>query len=586
MSNATPIRQEAPEHGSGLWRGSIVQRLRLISGLVLFVFAATHFLTHALGLVSLEAMNAVGAYRVVVTRSLAGSVVLATALIAHVALAAWSLLRRRSWTMPPWQWVQIALGFLIPLQLLPHIVGTGVAARAFGVRTDYSYELARIWTATILPQSLLLLAVWVHGCVGLHFWLRLWAGYTRALPVLFALAVLVPFAALAGVSVQGRAVAAVMADPTGAAALRAATRWPDAAAWEQIDAWDIDARFAYGAGLAALALTVGLLTAAALRRKRIAVRYVDGPRVWSEPGPTLLDISRRNAIPHVAVCGGRGRCSTCRVLVIEGAEHLTPPEADERRTLQAVAAGPHVRLACQACPTGSVTILPMLKAERAREIGRAGPMAGTERDLAVLFVDLRGFTALTERRLPFDVIFILNQFFAAVGEPIHAAGGWIANYAGDGVIALFDDAAGMGGACRAALVAAAGIDEAMIALNERLIAETRLPMRVAMGLHAGPHVMGSVGFGAGHPTAVIGLPMNVASRLEALAKQAGVQLALSRVVADHAGLDTAGLRMEPIEVRGLSRPLDVVFVPSAGALLGRLEANAAQSTTLDRVALP
>ncbi len=552
---------------SALWRGSVAQRIRLASGLVLFVYAASHFLNQALGLVSIEAVNAYDAVWTALTRSIPGTLVLCAALLAHAALGVWHVARRRSWTMPAWQWLQVGLGLLIPLQLLSHIVGTRVAASAFGIRTDYTYELARIWTATILPQSLLLLSVWVHGCIGLHFWLRVWTGYRRAKSLLFALAVLWPFAALAGVSVQGRAIEAAAANP----ALSAAATAPDKTTATLIAAWGADVRIVYAAALVLLGAGILVGTVVVGRRRTIVVRYADGPAVRTEPGPTLLDISRRNAIPHVSVCGGRGRCSTCRVLVIEGAGGLSPPAADERRTLTTIGAGPHVRLACQTVPRTGVTIMPMVKAMPRVDTRQPETTAGTERNLAVLFVDLRGFTALTERQLPFDVIHILNQFFATVGEPIHAFGGWIANYAGDGVIALFGNEDGMEAASRAALFAAAGIDKAMSGLNERLKHEMRQPLRIAMGLHAGPHVMGRVGFGASQPMSVVGLAVNVASRLETLAKQESVQLVLSRVVARHGGLDVTGLRAAPIDVRGLSEPLDVIFVEDAGALLERLE---------------
>lgn len=561
----------------GLWHGSVPQKVRLVSGLVLFAFAATHFINHALGLVSLQAMLALEEVRTAVTRSGPGTLVLLGALLAHAALGLWSALRRRSWTMPVGDWVQVALGIAIPVLLLPHIVSTRIAAALFGVRTDYPYELAHIWPMRMLDQSVLLLLVWAHGCIGIHFWLRSSDVYARIRPVLYALAVLVPFAALAGVSVQGRDVEATMADPQGAAALKAATAWPTAAEAGTLALVSDRTKLGYGLAVVAFAIVAGGLLLLARRRRHIEVRYVGGPVVRTEPGTTLLDVSRRHGVPHLSVCGGRGRCSTCRVQVMNAGAGVPPPSAAERKTLRAIGAGPHVRLACQTVPIGAVTIMPLLKAHAASLAAGTGPGAqagdGVERDLAVLFVDLRGFTALTERKLPFDVIYILNQFFSTVGQPVVDCGGWIANYAGDGLIALFGDDKGIDGACRAALLACVQIDRAMSSLSERLLQETRTPLRIAMGLHAGPHVMGRVGFGAAQPMSVVGLAINVASRLEGLAKQHGVQLALSGTVARFGGLDTRGFRTEPIEVRGLSEPLDVVLVAAAGDLVIRLGAS-------------
>ncbi|MBV9740636.1 MAG: adenylate/guanylate cyclase domain-containing protein, partial [Hyphomicrobiales bacterium] len=162
---------------SVLWRGSAVQRLRLASGLVLFAFVLTHFLNHAVGLISLDAMIAFDHWRIAITRSVLGTSVLLAALLTHLTLAIIRIAGMRSWRLPRWQWAQIAFGLAIPFLLFPHIMGTRITALMFGIDTSYPYELARIWPATMLDQTVLLLIVWVHGCIGLHFWLRLAPGY-------------------------------------------------------------------------------------------------------------------------------------------------------------------------------------------------------------------------------------------------------------------------------------------------------------------------------------------------------------------------------------------------------------------------
>ena len=123
-----------------LLRGTAAQRLRLASGLVLFAFAATHFFNHALGLVSLKLMVEFENVREAVTRSDIGTLVLAAALLFHVAAALVKLTRRKTLRLPPWELLQIALGLGIPLLLLPHIVDTRVAS-TFGILTVYPYEL-------------------------------------------------------------------------------------------------------------------------------------------------------------------------------------------------------------------------------------------------------------------------------------------------------------------------------------------------------------------------------------------------------------------------------------------------------------
>ena len=119
-----------------LWRGDNLQRLRLTSGLILFAFAATHFLNHALGLISVDVMQEVQQWRWVVTRSWPGTIVLATALAAHVVLAFHKLAIRATLRLPRWEFLQLIGGLAIPFLLFPHIVNTRVAREMFGVNSS------------------------------------------------------------------------------------------------------------------------------------------------------------------------------------------------------------------------------------------------------------------------------------------------------------------------------------------------------------------------------------------------------------------------------------------------------------------
>jgi adenylate cyclase len=120
-----------------LWRGDILQRLRLVSGLILFAFVLTHFLNHALGLFSVDWMQEVQQWRWVVTRSWPGTVVLLAALITHIALALYKLAGRATLRLPRWEMIQLLLGLTIPFLLFPHIVNTRIAHVYFGVNDIY-----------------------------------------------------------------------------------------------------------------------------------------------------------------------------------------------------------------------------------------------------------------------------------------------------------------------------------------------------------------------------------------------------------------------------------------------------------------
>jgi adenylate cyclase len=338
-------------------RGSLQQKLRLLSGLVLFAFAMAHFLNHALGLVSLEAMHEVQQIRTSVTRSSLGTIILVAALATHIGLALYKIARRDTWRMPRWEALQIVLGLAIPFLLFPHIVNTRIAHQFFNVHDSYLYELIRLWPDSAITQSLLLLIVWTHGCLGLHYWLRLSDGYPRVAPGLLAFAVAVPILALAGFAVGGRTTGDIMSDPNSFAVLKAQSNWPSAEVSETLAWLRTGVRVAFFALVGAV---VGgslayRLSRAALRRK-VRVSYIDGPTVSVAVGKTLLEISRSAGISHASVCGGRGRCSTCRVRVESGLDKLPSPAGAEAITLRSIEAPSNIRLACQIRPASDLTV--------------------------------------------------------------------------------------------------------------------------------------------------------------------------------------------------------------------------------------
>ena len=151
-------------------------------------------------------------------------------------------------------------------------------------------------------------------------------------------------------------------------------------------------------------------------------------------GFSVLEASRFAKLPHASVCGGRGRCSTCRVRVVQGGASLPPASLDERRVLDRVGAPPDVRLACQVRPTHNLGVIPPAppSAQARASVATPGHHAGQEQDIAVLFADLRGFTRLAEPKLPYDVVFFLNRYCEAVGSAITSAGGMVNQFSGDG----------------------------------------------------------------------------------------------------------------------------------------------------------
>ena len=560
-----PGRERNPVDGSSqvLLRGDALQKLRLASGLILFSFAATHFLNHALGLVHLETMHEVQQWRWLVTRSWPGTIILLGALITHISLALYKLANRATLRLPPWELIQLGLGLAIPFLLFPHIVNTRIARVYFGVEDNYLYELARLWPESAVLQSTLLLLVWLHGCIGIHFWLRIYTPYRAIQPVLLFVAIAIPLAALGGFMVSGRAVAQLIENKEMLAKVKELTHWPSAPDADTLANYRMLVRIEFGALLVVIAGIIAWQHFSRLAGPKIEVRYVGGPTLRVPEGPTLLEISRINRVPHASVCGGRARCSTCRVRIEEGSSSLDAPRFPEAFTLAGIAAPENVRLACQIRPHGPLTVTRLLRpastGPQAADL-QESDSAGVEKSLAVMFLDLRDFTQLSQNRLPYDLVFIMNEFFAATGSAIVTHGGWIDKFLGDGLLAIFGQRHGVEAGSRQALRAARAIDLALDHVNAKLASEIGRDLRIGIGIHAGPLVLGRIGYGEAVDLTVIGSAVNVASRLEALAKEHACQIVLSREVADKAGWKDASAKSMTVTVRGVDGSLEVICI--------------------------
>jgi adenylate cyclase len=546
-----------------LLRGNVVQKVRLASGLILFTFATTHFLNHALGLVHIETMHEVQQWRWFVTRSWPGTIILLSALVVHIGLNLYKLATRATLRLPPWELIQIGLGLAIPFLLFPHIVNTRIARVFFGVNDNYLYELARLWPESAILQSTLLVLVWTHGCIGIHYWLRLYPPYRAAQPVLLFIAIAIPLAALGGFMVSGRAVAQLIENKEMFARVKELTHWPNATNADLLAWYRLSVRLGFAFVLLCVAGVFLFRHYARWAGPKMAIRYTGGPTLKVPQGPTLLEISRMHGIPHASVCGGRARCSTCRVRVEEGASTLGPPTVAEAMTLHSIGAPQNVRLACQIRPERSLTITRLLRpastGPQAADL-QESDSAGVEKSLAVLFLDMRDFTELAHSRLPYDVVFILNEFFAATGSAITSHGGWIDKFLGDGLMAIFGQRHGVEAGCRQALRAARAIDLALDHVNARLVSELGRPLRVCMGIHCGPLLLGRIGYGEAVDLTVVGNAVNVASRLEAMAKEKGVQIVVSCDVARNAGWLECESQTMTVTVRGVADPIEVIGV--------------------------
>lgn len=514
-------------------RPGVERTLRMWAGIVLMVFVATHLINHAIGVFGVDVMEQVQHWRTWAWRTWIGTVLLYGSLAIHIVFTLRRAVSRRTLRMPLAEALQIALGLAIPLLLWRHIVDSRVMNGFAHVEDTYTNLLRYYYPEYAWTQTALLLVVWVHGCIGIRFLLRHrpWFGRWRTLAYMMAVAL--PLLALAGFVSAGRESHKLST---------VAENWNElqilvhgrGITWGRVLAYSV-------LGLPLLFLISRLL--AANLRSSVPVRYVGHGDTKNPRGMTLLEMSRLNKIPHPSVCGGRGRCGTCRVLILSDADALPPPSSLERKLLDRIKAPQRVRLACQIRPERDLNVKVLLSVKNAQnrlDLDEEAMKWGQEREVAVLFADIRGFSTLARSQVPQDLVILLNRVIEDMTQAVAARGGQTAIVLTDGIMAVFGATGGnIVSADRAALRAAADILKAAEAANKDLGGALPQPLRVGIGVHSGPAIIAKLGNEAqGYSLSVIGDTVLTASRLEEATKELGADCVASQMILDRAGLKT------------------------------------------------
>ena len=296
------------------------------------------------------------------------------------------------------------------------------------------------------------------------------------------------------------------------------------------------------------------------RRGMINLSYGNGRTVRVPKGLSVLEASLRNNVPHASVCGGRARCSTCRIRIIGDCSALPEPSQREAFVLGRVGASdPSIRLACQLRPASDLSFFQLFLPHTTSADGHESnpTRIGQERYLVSLFVDMRGSTKLAEKRLPFDTVFIVNRFLGAVSQAVIESGGRPNQFVGDGMLALFGLASGRRQACRQALKAAALIAANVDELNKFLEHDLREPLRFGIGINGGEVIVGDIGYRDHMVFTALGDPVNVAARLQDMTKSLACEAVISDEVRATAGLDADALPQQEVAIRGRNEPMIV-----------------------------
>jgi len=553
-------------------RGISVRQIRLGCGLVLFAYLLSHFLNHALGNISMDALATGVYYHAGFWQFLPVAVLFYTAALVHTGLGFWALYQRRQFRWKAIEPLQLVLGLSIPALVITHLAGVRLGQTLFGHEKLYPQVLFAYWIVWPLKMWLMyavMIIAWVHGCIGLYFWLRMKAFYQHAAPFLLAAAVLVPTLAMLGLYQAGRSV--VDSDSVEWRAENLAPRQVGTPV-EQAVLERIEEYFLIGY-LGLLGLVLLARGARALNERRggmITLSYGNGRTVRVPKGLSVLEASLRNNVPHASVCGGRARCSTCRIRIIGDYASLPQPSKREAFVLDRVGAGsdPAIRLACQLRPETDLSFfqifLPQITAASLRTSSPS--RIGEERYLVSMFVDMRGSTKLAEKRLPFDTVFIVNRFLGAVSQAVIECGGQPNQFVGDGQLALFGLATGPQTACRQALKAAAMIAANVDELNLFLKHDLREPVQFGIGIHGGEVIIGDIGYRDHMVFTALGDAVNVAARLQDMTKSLACEAVISEEMRVSAGLAADDLPQQEVAIRGRAEPMIIRVVKSAKTL--------------------
>ena len=553
-------------------RGIGLRQIRLACGVVLYAYLVSHFLNHALGNISMDALAVGVHYHTLFWQFLPVAIVFYTAATVHTGLGIWALYQRRQFHWKAIEPLQLVLGLSIPALIVAHVVGARLGQTLFGNEKLYPQELYAFWVAQpyrIWLMSTVLIIAWIHGSIGLYFWLRMKAFFKRAAPFLLAAAVLVPTLALLGFYQAGRSVAEASADAQWRAENLSAQHIGTTA--EQSVLEDITDYFLIGyLGLIGLVLLgSGARALNERRRGLITLSYGNGRTIRVPKGLSVLEASLRYRLPHASVCGGRARCSTCRIRIIGDCSALPEPSQREAFVLNRVGAtDPAIRLACQLRPTADLSFFQLFMPHTMSANAHAAhpQRVGQERYLVSMFVDMRGSTRLAEQRLPFDTVFIVNRFLSAVSQAVVECGGQPNQFVGDGELALFGLRTSPQIACRQALRAAARIAANVDELNRFLSHDLHEPIQFGIGIHGGEVIIGDIGYRDHMVFTALGDAVNVAARLQDMTKTLGCEAVVSDEVRTTAGLASDDLPELEVTIRGRTEPMTVRSVADAKTL--------------------
>jgi adenylate cyclase len=532
---------------------AFLMRVRLYSGIVLFVYAITHLLNHSLNVFSLEAASYAKEYYFrPIWKSQVGTIALYGSFIVHVPLGLMSIISRKSFKISTREWLQIIFIILALFVFVQHVASMYLLTRTF--ESQLPYEV--LYSFVLFDPN------------ALTFRMKSYSkNFRKFLIIYLGVPILGLFGFWAGLKEQSLAMFFNIQAGNESFLMSVVSKAVPMEAFPSLEMVEALTLKYYPIFVLAL-LALGLFNV--LRTKyfgQIQITYPNNMAIKVPKGTSVLEASRSAKLPHKSVCGGRGRCTTCRIKVASSDGSLPQPSVHEQRALDRAGLDQSIRLACQLKPVTNLSITPLMNTESEFDVvGKAHELSGKEQETVILFVDLRNFTKLSETTLPYDVVYILNKYYATCGKAIEANSGRLDKFIGDGIMAIFEASDSIEKNCKEAVKAASEISKQIKLLSKDLSKEFSAELKCGMGIHTGQSIVGLMGYGDTVSRTAIGDNVNVASRLEQMTKAYNSELIISKQVAEKAKLKKGDFVEEAVEVRGRNEKLDIVSIPDASQI--------------------
>ena len=542
-------------------RDLIIRQARMYSGLIIFLYVTIHLLNHSLGLVSIKLMDQVSDYVSNFVRINAVSAILYLSFLIHLVFGLSSLFKRRSFNMPSKDWAQLILGLTLPWILIVHLIANGYATRFENLESSYALLVLATWvfdTKYIFLYNLLLVATWVHGIIGIQNITQNSEFYNKNKLFFTVVVWIVPILSVLGYTSAGKElISSIMIDEATIYQILGKANFTEDLGF-RLTKLSNSVLLYYPSILVFLFVSALIIYRYRLSMREITVKYADGVEVKISKGTSILEASRENSIGHISMCGGRGRCSTCRVRILSDHDDLPERNGVEEQVAKRLNLDSNVRLACQLRPISNITVRPLVSAPKT-SVNEANKLSlsGRETEVVVMFVDLRDFTLISEKLLPYDTVFLLNKYFKICGEAIAENNGNIDKFIGDGVMALFNSGERLKDNSIDALKAATVISEKMAALSRESEEDFQHRLGIGIGIHAGTTIMGEMGYGTSISETAIGDCVNVASRLEQLTKAEGCELIISEDLYLSSGVIEKPMSKKTIPIKGKANKMSI-----------------------------